>query len=191
MTGKRLDHLAEVGTSNHAVEKLRERLPLGCSLNSLGDKDLRALLQKAWTYAKDTGAIGLWWERVNGTLELNHVVDLSEVMEGGLVGIAREDARVPNRPCYVTVITADMAERSKNSGKWVQLGEPVPADSPPSEEYVLSWDEDGKPQVIIVTKAKIQDIVSTLAGKGDTVLNSLRIWAPVSFSVERVVRVLL
>lgn len=191
---KRLDHVPEVGVSNHAIEKLRERLPPGCSLNSLADKDLRALLQRAWTYAKDAGAIGVWWERgANGAPEINHVVDLSEVMEGELVGVAREDARTPGKPCYITVITAAMAERSKASKKWVASVDELLVESEPrvapEETFMLSWEEGGQTQVVISTRGKVQDLVTTLADKGDVVLTTLKLWSSVPFTVERVVRV--
>ena len=188
MTGKRLDHVAEIGVSNHAVEKLRERLPPGCSLNSLADKDLRTLLQKSWGYARESKTVGLYWERAGAAVELNHVVDLSDVIEGNLVGIVREDSRQLGKPCYITVITAEMAERSRESKKWWELGTPAPEPAP-EEQFMLSWEENGAPQVVITTKPKIEGIVATLGGKGDHVLDTLKLWTPVPFSLERTVRI--
>jgi len=127
-TMKKLDltKIAEIGVTAHAVEKLRERLPAGSTMNSLTERDLRAVLQRAWKFAREEEKIELWWEHVANDAQptLNYVVPLDDVLENAkLVGIVREDNRNPGKPCFITVITEDMAHRNRGSNRWARSPE--------------------------------------------------------------------
>ncbi|NBO20827.1 MAG: M3 family peptidase, partial [Rhodobacteraceae bacterium] len=64
----------------------------------------------------------------------------SEVMDAGLVGVVREDTRYSGKPCYVTVVTAEMAQRSKESKRWWEFEAAAPED-PIEDSLMLSWEE--------------------------------------------------
>lgn len=113
-----------VGVTTHALEKLRERQPAGSQYTSLADKELRSALERAWRDGRTEGNIELWWERVDGAVVCNYVVDLESISED-LVGLVREDDRTTGRPCFITVISKQMAERSKSVNRWARSPEKI------------------------------------------------------------------
>lgn len=155
-----------VGVTSHALEKLRERQPAGSQYSSLADKELRALLERAWRQGREAKSIELWWERNEaGVVVCNYVVELG-VLSEDLLGLVREDDRTPGRPCFITVITKPMAERSKSNNRWARSPEKVGAPgllnntlaqqlegvtvqpkgvpAKPIEKMVVTWVSEGK-----------------------------------------------
>lgn len=125
-----LSAIVDVGITAHAIERLRERLPAGSGVQSLSDHNLRKLLMKAWSFAREEGKIELWWESVPGKRHpvLNYVVPLDDVLESAkLVGLVREDNIHRGKPCFITVITEDMAQRNRGSNRWARSSEQVDA----------------------------------------------------------------
>lgn len=157
--------IADVGVSNHAVEKLRERLPAGSAVNSLSDKEVRAVLRRGWEFARSENKIELWYERVEGALVPTYVLSLGSVLEASLVGVVRMDTHGP-RPCFITVITAEMAQRNMESARWARTpnavgvaalmnnslakqlegvtAQPKVTPAKPIEKMVVTWVSEGK-----------------------------------------------
>lgn len=115
-----------VGVTTHALEKLRERQPAGSQYTSLADKELRLALERAWKNGREEGNIELWWERVDGVAVCNYVINLEMISED-LVGLVREDDRTSGRPCFITVISKQMAERSKSINRWARSPDKIGA----------------------------------------------------------------
>lgn len=104
----------------HALEKLRERLPMGSHFLAMPDADLRLRLEDAWKEARRAKSVEEWWERVDSNLLCNFVVDLSDAFEVDLVGLFRENDRRHGQPVLITVLERRMAETNKATNKWAR-----------------------------------------------------------------------
>lgn len=114
-----------IGITTHALEKLRERLPAGSPWSSATDQELRSVMAKVWKQSRLSELVEQWYERVDGELVCNYIVDLSPDFGGELLGLVRGDDRTPGRPCFITVVTLAMAERSRGLNRWARSPEKV------------------------------------------------------------------
>ncbi len=115
----------KVDVTTHALEKLRERLPPGSHFLSMPDNDIRLRVEESWKTAVRTGIVEEWWERVEGRVVLNHVIDFEDFFEAELVGLFRDDQRHPGKPVLITVLTRDMAESNKVANKWARSADKI------------------------------------------------------------------
>ena len=175
-----LRKIEQIGTTAHALESLRERLPAGSAHCSLSDKELRSSMERAWKYARESGSVELWWERVESRAVCNYLVDLSTVLEAPLVGLVREDDRSPGRPCYITVVTSAMAERSQSTNRWARdpdilMGAPPLKSSafaalstvkPATFDLVVTWGAVGKMRYQAIQSRDVTAFVETLLADG-------------------------
>lgn len=115
-----------VDVTVHALEKLRERLPLGSHYLSMPDQDLKLRIEEGWKHSVSEKTMQEWWERGSeGAILCNFVVDLSSIFETGLFGLFREDDRQPGRPVCITVLAKHMVETNKAQGRWAKTPEEI------------------------------------------------------------------
>lgn len=202
MSEKRFDlrNVDAVGVTAHAMEKLRERKQGG---RILSDKEWRALLERAWKHGRKNDTIELWWERDELEVVCSYIVDLGiEEASEGLVGLVREDDRTPGRPCFITVVTSEMAKRSQASGRWARSPESVggvfntladqlagvTAVTAPSIKVVMTWDIAGKTRFQIVPKDTVNTFLEALLREGVDE-RTVSIWAKMTTTFRRQITV--
>lgn len=198
-TKKNIDlRLSElVGVTTHAIEKLRERQPAGSQYSSMSDKELRTLLERAWKQGRSTEAVELWWEKIEDTDVLNYVVDLGPAL-GDLLGLVREDDRTPGRPCFITIVTKQMAERSRTMNRWARtpdkLGGTLSHTMAPQlegarapariEKIVVTWVSEGKLRFQAIPKDTAGAFIETLLQNGVDE-KSIEFWVQSSAKIRR------
>jgi hypothetical protein len=186
-----------VGVTAHAMEKLRERKPGG---RILSDKEWRAMLERAWRHGRKNDTIELWWERVDQEVVCSYIVDLGiEEVAEGLVGLVREDDRTPGRPCFVTVVTAEMARRSQMSGRWADapekvggivhtLAEQLVGITPVSVRVVVTWEVAGKTRFQVIPKETVGIFIEALLREGVDE-KTVELWMKTTATIRRQITV--
>jgi hypothetical protein len=145
----------------HVLDRLRERLPehLGYMQN-WDNTALRHEILSSWknAYASNT-PLEKWWENVDGLPRVNVLLPLPTL--GDLVAIVRDDRDIPNERVMITVLTPQMVENNKYSGRWSKtredLGKPVPLANPALADALRS--KAGS--LIEASQQKSQDVMVT------------------------------
>ena len=117
---------------DHAVERLRERLKRSGDTTHRANDDLGNLIDWAVSSSMESGT----FEKVLDEGEPAIIVDVSEPLQDALWAIVKQN-RTPrvsgHHQIVLTILTRDMMERRKQSGKWVdsmELTGPLPSLSP-------------------------------------------------------------
>lgn len=122
-----LKDATKIEFSDHAMVRLRERLPQGSHYLSMPDSDIRRRVEEGWQNAQRANAVEEWYQLNDnsGLPEMIWVCDLKDVFEVDVVALFRENDRRAGVPVLITVLTSEMVFKKKASNRWATTPEKI------------------------------------------------------------------